>query len=81
MSAHSIPLLWDNGDISQVSPDERGVLRLRPKHDPAVEFNLHFLQGAARAPSGWPVMPMTQAPSISPVEAEALIEEIAWHHR
>jgi hypothetical protein len=81
MSTQSIPLLWDTGEISQVLPDRRGILRLRPSRDAAAEQNLEFLQGAARLPSGWPASPLTYSPSISPVEAGALMEEIAWHHR
>ncbi len=81
MSTQSIPLLWDTGEISQVAPDRRGVLRLRPPTNRAVEQNLEFLQGVAKLPSGWPASPLTYSPSISPVEAEALMEEIAWHQR
>jgi hypothetical protein len=75
MSAERIPVLWDNGDVSFASADERGILRLRAGRRRTTEQELALLSGAAKLPSL--ALPVVHSPALGVVEAEALFEELA----
>jgi len=82
MQSESIPVLWDEGRVSLTRVDERGILRLRPASDGEAERALEALElvkGALKMPTL--ALPMVHAPGLSPIEAQLLLNEIAWHHK
>jgi hypothetical protein len=79
MKPENIPILWDDGRLGLTTSDERGILRLRPAADHEVEQEFELLKGAVKMPTL--ALPIVHAPALSPVDAQALLNEIAWHHK
>ena len=74
-------MIWDSGELSLASRDERGILQLRRASNHEAEESLAYLKGAAEMPSGLADMPTTHSPSLSPTDAAALLRELEWHEK
>jgi hypothetical protein len=79
MTAETIPVLWDDDRVSLATFDERGILRLRPSANREAGQKLELLKGEMKMPTF--ALPIVHAPALSPVEAQALLDEIAWHRK
>jgi hypothetical protein len=76
MNTHSIPVLWESGEVSFASFDEHGFMQLRRGSEDEVERTLAVLREAAKwaADLSWHSL---ESPSICPDDAESVLADIA----